>query len=242
MLTATALACINHPPTGEIGEAWATARLRPFAGRAMYARCPPVDLHIKVSDAGALRAAPGIEYALRAAPSAIDIRLIRLILPTSLTFPPAARMVRVTQWLAAGFVKLGAPGASRTPAGKGFLTAARARIEDAADRADTPVFHRRNLRRDVGDDLSRCAGDIAAQPARWLAQGGRAVFSGVSRAARAFARNFAESFSEETSLILGRVELGALARPIDALSRDTTSLKQRLERLGGMEIRTCAHL
>ena len=132
-------------------------------------------------------------------------------------------------------------GASRTPAGKGFLTAARARIGDAADRADTPAFRWRNLRRDVGDDLSRCAGDIAVHSVRWLAQGGRAVFSGVSRAARAFARNFAESFSEETSLILGRVELGALARPIDALSRDTTSLKQRLERLGGMEIRTCTY-
>lgn len=133
MLTAAALAFINHLLTGKIGEAWATARPRPFAGRTMYVRCPPDD----------------------------------------------PRIVRV--------------------------------------------------------DI-----DIAAQPVRRRAQRGRAVFSGVSRAARAFARHFSEYFSEKISLIVGQAEKGALARAINTLPRDSTSPEQRLGRLGGMEIRTCA--
>ena len=104
------------------------------------------------------------------------------------------------------------------------------------------AFTLRNLRRNVEDALPRSVGDIAAQPVRRRAQRGRAVFSGVSRAARAFARHFAEYFSEKNSLIVGQAEMGTLARAINALTRDTTSLKQRLGRLGRMEIRTCAYL
>lgn len=104
------------------------------------------------------------------------------------------------------------------------------------------AFTLRNLRRNIEDALPRSVGDIAAQPVRRLAQRGRAVFSGVSRAARAFARNFAEYFSEKNSPIVGQAEKGALARAINALIRDTTSLEQRLGQLGGMEIRTCAYL
>ena len=104
------------------------------------------------------------------------------------------------------------------------------------------AFTLRNLRRNVEDALPRSVGDIAAQPVRRRAQRGRAVFSGVSRAARAFARHFAEYFSEINSLIVGQAEMGTLARAINALTRDTTSLKQRLGRLGRMEIRTCAYL
>lgn len=102
------------------------------------------------------------------------------------------------------------------------------------------AFTLRNLRRNVEDALPRSVGDIAAQPVRRLAQRGRAVFSGVSRAARAFARHFAEYFSEKISPIVGQAEMGTLARAINALTRDMTSLEQRLGRLGGMEIRTCA--
>lgn len=104
------------------------------------------------------------------------------------------------------------------------------------------AFTLRNLRRNVEDALLRSVGDIAAQPVRRLAQRGRAVFSGISRAARAFARNFAEYFSEKEKIspIIGQAETGTLARAINALPRDTTSLEQRLGRLGGMEIRTCA--
>ena len=104
------------------------------------------------------------------------------------------------------------------------------------------AFTLRNLRRNVEDALPRSVGDIAAQPVRRRAQRGRAVFSGVSRAARAFARHFAEYFSEKNSLIVGQAEMGTLSRAINALTRDTTSLKQRLGRLGRMEIRTCAYL
>ncbi len=101
------------------------------------------------------------------------------------------------------------------------------------------AFTLRNLRRNVEDALPRSVGDIAAQPVRRRAQRGRAVFSGVSRA-RAFARKFAEYFSEKISLIVGQAEKGVSARAINALPRDTTSPEQRLGRLGGMEIRTCA--
>lgn len=104
------------------------------------------------------------------------------------------------------------------------------------------AFTLRNLRRNAEDALPRSVGDIAAQPVRRRAQRGRAVFSGVSRAARAFARHFAEYFSEKNSLIVGQAEMEALARAINALIRDTTSLEQRLGQLGGMEIRTCAYL
>ena len=104
------------------------------------------------------------------------------------------------------------------------------------------AFTLRNLRRNFEDALPRSVGDIAAHPVRRRAQRGRAVFSGVSRAARAFARHFAEYFSEKNSLIVGQAEMEALARAINALIRDTTSLEQRLGQLGGMEIRTCAYL
>lgn len=104
------------------------------------------------------------------------------------------------------------------------------------------AFTLRNLRRNFEDVLPRSVGDIAAQPVRRLAQRGRVVFSGVSRAARAFARHFAEYFSEKISPIVGQAEMGTLARAINALTRDTTSLEQRLGRLGRMEIRTCAYL
>lgn len=106
--------------------------------------------------------------------------------------------------------------------------------------ADALTFTLRNLRRNVEDALLRSVGDIAAQPVRRWAQRGRAVFSGVSRATRAFARHFAEYFSEKISLIVGQAEMGTLARAINALPRDTTSPEQRLGRLGSMEIRTCA--
>ena len=73
---------------------------------------------------------------------------------------------------------------------------------------------------------------------------GRAVFFGISRAPRAFARHFAEYFSEKEKIspIVGQAEMGTLARAINVLTRDTTSLEQRLGRLGRMEIRTCAYL
>ncbi len=103
------------------------------------------------------------------------------------------------------------------------------------------TFTLRNLRRDAEDALLRSVGDIAAQPVRRRAQRGGALFSGVSRAARAFARHFAEYFSEKISLIVGQAEKGALARTINALPRDATSPEQRLGQLGGMEIRTYAH-
>ena len=110
--------------------------------------------------------------------------------------------------------------------------------------ADALAFTLRNLRRDAEDALLRCVGDFADRPVRRLAQRSRAVFSGVLRAARAFARHFAEYFSEKEKIspIVGQAEMAALARAINALIRDTTSLEQRLGQLGCMEIRTCAYL
>ena len=241
MLTATALAFINHLLTGKIGEAWATARPRPFAGRTMYVRCPPDDrriVRVDIDVARALRAAPDIGHALPEAPPDADIRLPPL---TPLTFLPDAPTAATRQSLAAGFVDPSNSGSSQTPARSGTLVAAD-RIEGAANRADALAFTLRNLRRDVEDALPRCVGDLADRPVRRLAQRGRAVFSGVSRAARAFARNFAEYFSEKEKIspIVGQAEMGTLARAINALTRDTTSPEQRPGRLGSMEIRTCA--
>lgn len=55
-------------------------------------------------------------------------------------------------------------------------------------------------------------------------------------------RNVEDALPRSVGDIVGQAEMAALARVINALTRDTTSPEQRPGRLGGMEIRTCAYL
>lgn len=105
---------------------------------------------------------------------------------------------------------------------------AEARINGAADLAESLGFVLRNLRWEIEDDLAPLIGDIAA---RRLVQGGRTFANWHQRQARELALNLSEYFTAENPLIVRREEISAFAREVERLQRETDRLTHRLDAL-----------
>lgn len=241
VLTAAALAFINHLLAN---ETWAMARLRPFAGRTARLRCPPFDVCVRIDDTGALR--PASNAARESADVSLTLPLDALVARWRPECVQAGDATRAAEFNDdSDLSNPSHPGHSPQPANSGIAGSlgmnsgifSAARIEGAADLAETLAFVLRNLRWDVEDDLARCVGDIAA---RRLVQGGRAVCAGASRTAWNLAQNLTEYFSAEKPLIVHRADMAALSRSIESLAADAARLERRLARLDALSRRMTA--
>lgn len=103
-----------------------------------------------------------------------------------------------------------------------------ARIEGSAEFAETLGFVIRNLRWDAEEDLSGLVGDIAAHR---IVGGAREFAAWQQQAARNFAENLAEYFTEEQPLIASRPAIAEFSADIDRLRDDVARLEKRLARL-----------
>ncbi len=103
-----------------------------------------------------------------------------------------------------------------------------ARIEGSAEFAETLGFVIRNLRWDAEEDLSGLVGDIAAHR---IVGGAREFAAWQQQAARNFAENLAEYFTEEQPLIARRVAIAEFSADIDRLRDDLARLEKRVARL-----------
>ncbi|MBK8119690.1 MAG: hypothetical protein IPK39_11305 [Sulfuritalea sp.] len=103
-----------------------------------------------------------------------------------------------------------------------------ARIEGSAEFAEALGFVIRNLRWDAEEDLSKIVGDIAA---RRMVSSTREFAAWQKQAARNFAENLAEYFTEEQPLIAGRIAIADFTADIDRLRDDVARLEKRLQRL-----------
>jgi ubiquinone biosynthesis protein UbiJ len=104
-----------------------------------------------------------------------------------------------------------------------------ARIEGSAEFAETLGFVIRNLRWDAEEDLSGLVGDIAAHR---IVGGAREFAAWQQQAARNFAENLAEYFTEEQPLIARRAAIAEFSADIDRLRDDLARLEKRVARLG----------
>ena len=103
-----------------------------------------------------------------------------------------------------------------------------ARIEGSAEFAEALGFVIRNLRWDAEEDLSKIVGDIAAHR---MVCGAREFAAWQQQAARNFAENLAEYFTEEQPLIARRIAITDFSADIDRLRDDVARLEKRLQRL-----------
>lgn len=103
-----------------------------------------------------------------------------------------------------------------------------ARIEGSAEFAEALGFVIRNLRWDAEEDVSRLVGDIAAHR---IVKGGKEFAAWQQQAARNFAANLAEYFTEEQPLIARQADISAFAGEVDRLRDDVARLEKRLQRL-----------
>lgn len=103
-----------------------------------------------------------------------------------------------------------------------------ARIEGSAEFAEALGFVIRNLRWDAEEDLSQLVGDIAAHR---IVAGTREFAAWQQQAARNFAENLAEYFTEEQPLIARQDEIAEFSADIDRLRDDVARLEKRLQRL-----------
>lgn len=103
-----------------------------------------------------------------------------------------------------------------------------ARIEGSAEFAETLGFVIRNLRWDAEEDLSTLVGDIAAHR---IVAGTREFAAWQQQAARNFAENLAEYFTEEQPLIARQAEIAEFSSAIDRLRDDVARLEKRVQRL-----------
>ena len=103
-----------------------------------------------------------------------------------------------------------------------------ARIEGSAEFAEALGFVIRNLRWDAEEDLSTLVGDIAAHR---IVKGTTEFAAWQRQAARNFAANLAEYFTEEQPLIAREADISAFSGDIDRLRDDVARLEKRLQRL-----------
>lgn len=103
-----------------------------------------------------------------------------------------------------------------------------ARIEGSAEFAESLGFVIRNLRWDAEEDVSRLVGDIAAHR---IVKGGKEFAAWQQQAARNFAANLAEYFTEEQPLIARRDQVAMFAAEVNALRDDVARLEKRIARL-----------
>lgn len=104
-----------------------------------------------------------------------------------------------------------------------------ARIEGSAEFAEALGFVIRNLRWDAEEDLSKLVGDIAAH--RMVADS-REFAAWHRQAARNFAENLAEYFTEEQPLIARQTDVAEFSAQVDRLRDDVARLEKRVLRLG----------
>lgn len=105
---------------------------------------------------------------------------------------------------------------------------ASATVSGSAELAEALAFVLRNVRWDIEDDLARIVGDIAA---RRLVQGGRSLVAWQGRATKNMALNFAEYFTEENPLLVGKDESDEFALATDSLAQAVELLEKRLDAL-----------
>ena len=111
----------------------------------------------------------------------------------------------------------------------GLETAMRhVRIEGNAEFAEALGFVFRHLRWDAEEDLSRLFGDIAAHR---LVEGGRKVVDEGRRSLERASGNVAEYLTEESTLLVPRKALPALAEEVVALRDAVARLDKRAARL-----------
>ena len=103
-----------------------------------------------------------------------------------------------------------------------------ARIEGSAEFAEALGFVIRNLRWDAEEDLSKLVGDIAAHR---IVKSTSEFAAWQQQAARNFAANLAEYFTEEQPLIARQADIAAFSGDIDRLRDDVARLEKRLLRL-----------
>lgn len=103
-----------------------------------------------------------------------------------------------------------------------------ARIEGSAEFAEVLGFVIRNLRWDAEEDLSHIVGDIAAHR---IVTGTKEFSAWQQQAARNFAANLAEYFTEEQPLIAREADISAFSGDIDQLRDDVARLEKRMKRL-----------
>lgn len=103
-----------------------------------------------------------------------------------------------------------------------------ARIEGSAEFAEALGFVIRNLRWDAEEDLSKLLGDIAAHR---IVAGTSEFVAWQQQAARNFAENLAEYFTEEQPLIARQADIAEFSSEIDRLRDDVARLEKRLQRL-----------
>lgn len=103
-----------------------------------------------------------------------------------------------------------------------------ARIEGSAEFAEALGFVIRNLRWDAEEDLSKIVGDIAAHR---IAGGTRELAAWQQQAARNFAENLAEYFTEEQPLIARQEHIAQFSSEIDVLRDDLARLEKRVQHL-----------
>lgn len=103
-----------------------------------------------------------------------------------------------------------------------------ARIKGSAEFAEALGFVIRNLRWDAEEDLSRIVGDIAAHR---IVRGTSKFAGWQQQAARNFAANLAEYFTEEQPLIARQADISSFSGDIDRLRDDVARLEKRLQRL-----------
>ena len=187
MLIRTALSFANHLLAG---EAWARARLQPFAGQGVRLVCGPIIADLSIRPDGTL-----------AESDASSSPAVELILP-----PEAL-------WQSGG--------------NRETLISA-ARLNGAADLAETIGFVLRHLRWDIEDDLAPIFGDVAA---RRLAKGASRFLAWHQRQALAFSQNLVEYFSLEKPLIVPRPEFGAFARDVAQVADAAERLGRRIDTL-----------
>lgn len=103
-----------------------------------------------------------------------------------------------------------------------------ARIEGSAEFAEALGFVIRNLRWDAEEDLSKIVGDIAAHR---IVAGSREFAAWQQQAARNFAENLAEYFTEEQPMIARQADIAGFSNDIDRLRDDVARLEKRIQRL-----------
>lgn len=103
-----------------------------------------------------------------------------------------------------------------------------ARIEGSAEFAEVLGFVIRNLRWDAEEDLSKVVGDIAAHR---IVSSTREIAAWQQQAARNFAENITEYFTEEQPLIARRIAIADFSADVDSLRDDVARLEKRLQQL-----------
>lgn len=86
----------------------------------------------------------------------------------------------------------------------------------------------KNLRWDIGEDLSRVFGDIAAHR---MVRGAEALDRWRAQAQESIARALAEYWTEEDPLLAKARAVEQLNREVDALRDDVARFKKRIEQL-----------